>query len=95
MDENRLGPIHASEVMDAASTLAVDGGPPVRRADAGHVRLGGRDVAGLLLLCGAPYDQLAAFLSVRPTAHAGSSPGGAAPGTCRPAGSAPAPPGAG
>ena len=69
MDENRPGPIHASEVMDAASTLAVaDGGPPGRRADAGHVRLGGRDVAGLLLcgdMYGVPYDLLAAFLSVR------------------------------
>jgi hypothetical protein len=40
-----------------------------RRADAGSVRLGGRDVAGLLLcgeMYGAPYDLLAAFLGVRP-----------------------------
>jgi len=55
--------------MDAASTIAVaDGGPPGRRADAGNVRLGGRDVAGLLLcgdMYGAPYDLLAAFLGVR------------------------------
>ena len=40
-----------------------------RRADAGTVRLGPRDVAGLVLagdMYGAPYDLLAAFLSVRP-----------------------------
>jgi hypothetical protein len=55
--------------MDAADTLVLaDGGPPGRRADAGCVRLGGRDVAGLLLcgdMYGAPYDLLAAFLGVR------------------------------
>lgn len=42
--------------------------PPARRADAGTVRLGGRDVAGLLLcgdMYGAPYDLLAGFLGVR------------------------------
>jgi hypothetical protein len=40
-----------------------------RRADAGTVRLGARDVAGLVLMgdmYGAAYDLLAAFLSVRP-----------------------------
>jgi hypothetical protein len=40
-----------------------------RRADAGTVRLGVRDVAGLVLLgdmYGAPYDLLAAYLGVRP-----------------------------
>jgi hypothetical protein len=40
-----------------------------RRADAGTVRLGLRDVAGLVLLgdmYGAPYDLLAAYLRVRP-----------------------------
>src|SRR5260370_33390731 len=40
-----------------------------RRADAGTVRLGPRDVAGLVLcgdMYGAPYDLLAAFLHVRP-----------------------------
>src|SRR2546430_2702804 len=40
-----------------------------RRADAGTVRLGPRDVAGLVLagdMYGAPYDLLAAFLAVRP-----------------------------
>jgi hypothetical protein len=40
-----------------------------RRADAGTVRLGLRDVAGLVLLgemYGAPYDLLAAYLDVRP-----------------------------
>jgi hypothetical protein len=58
--------------MDAAGTLTVAGAapPPGRRADAGSVRLGGRDVAGLLLagdMYGAQYDLLAAFLSVQPT----------------------------
>jgi hypothetical protein len=58
--------------MDAApSTLTVAGArpPPGLRADAGSVRLGGRDVAGLLLvgdMYGAPYDLLAGFLAVRP-----------------------------
>jgi hypothetical protein len=40
-----------------------------RRADAGTVRLGARDVAGLVLcgdMYGAPYDLLASFLAVRP-----------------------------
>jgi hypothetical protein len=39
-----------------------------RRADAGTVRLGGRDVAGLVLcadMYGAPYDLLAGYLGVR------------------------------
>jgi hypothetical protein len=39
-----------------------------RRADAGSVRLGGRDVAGLVLcadMYGTPYDLLAAYLGVR------------------------------
>jgi hypothetical protein len=42
-------------------------GISARRADAGSVRLGGRDVAGLLLcgdMYGAPYDLLSAFLDV-------------------------------
>jgi hypothetical protein len=42
--------------------------PLSRRADAGTVRLGGRDVAGLLLcgdMYGAPYDLLATALDVR------------------------------
>lgn len=42
---------------------------PARRADAGTVRLGARDVAGLVLIgdmYGAPYDLLAVFLGVRP-----------------------------
>ena len=42
--------------------------PPSRRADAGTVRLGERDVAGLVLcgdMYGAPYDLLAACLGVR------------------------------
>jgi hypothetical protein len=57
--------------MDAAPALALAAGssPPLsRRADAGTVRLGQRDVAGLLL-CGdmyaAPYDLLADALGVR------------------------------
>lgn len=43
-------------------------GPAARRADAGSVRLGGRDVGGLLLcgdMYGAPYDLLASALNVR------------------------------
>jgi hypothetical protein len=59
--------------MDAAAptiTAAAGGSPPLaRRADAGTVRLGSRDVAGLLLcgdMYGAPYDMLAAFLAVQP-----------------------------
>jgi hypothetical protein len=57
--------------MDTSSVavVAAGGSPlPARRADAGSVRLGGRDVAGLLLcgeMYGAPYDLLAAFLGVR------------------------------
>ncbi|HEV2371849.1 MAG TPA: hypothetical protein VGS19_06740 [Streptosporangiaceae bacterium] len=42
---------------------------PARRADAGSVRLSGRDVAGLVLcadMYGAPYDLLAVCLGVRP-----------------------------
>ena len=41
---------------------------PARRADAGMVRLGARDVAGLVLagdMYGAPFDLLATFLGVR------------------------------
>ena len=41
---------------------------PARRADAGTVRLGARDVAGLVLagdMYGAPFDLLATFLGVR------------------------------
>jgi hypothetical protein len=56
--------------MDAASsTLTTTGVPRARRADAGSVRLGGRDVAGLMLvgdMYGAPYDLLAGFLAVQP-----------------------------
>jgi hypothetical protein len=57
--------------MNAASgtlTAAVPGPPPGRRADAGSVRLGGRDVAGLLLcgdMYGAQYDLLSGFLGVQ------------------------------
>ena len=56
--------------MDTASSAATRTGlPSARRADAGSVRLGGRDVAGLLLagdMYGAPYDLLASFLGVQP-----------------------------
>jgi hypothetical protein len=57
--------------MDAASPATAAGThpPPGRRADAGTVRLGGRDVAGLVLcggIYGAPYDLLASALDVQP-----------------------------
>src|ERR1700733_6550564 len=56
--------------MDAASSAATRTGlPSARRADAGSVRLGGRDVAGLLLaggMYGAPYGLLGGFLGVQP-----------------------------
>jgi hypothetical protein len=57
--------------MDTArsTVVSVAAGTSARRADAGDVRLGGRDVAGLLLvgdMYGAPYDMLAGFLGVRP-----------------------------
>jgi hypothetical protein len=57
--------------MDTARSTVISAaaGTSVRRADAGSVRLGGRDVAGLLLcgdMYGAPYDLLASFLNVRP-----------------------------
>jgi hypothetical protein len=82
--------------MDAAHVVTAAAGtiPPARRADAGMVRLGGRDVAGLLLcgdMYGVPYDLLAAFLAVRPD----RLPAGAAPGMRPRAGSAPARRGAG
>jgi hypothetical protein len=56
--------------MDTArkTVLSAVAGISARRADAGSVRLGGRDVAGLLLagdMYGAPYDLLSAFLGVR------------------------------
>ncbi|HEV2212297.1 MAG TPA: hypothetical protein VGS99_03015 [Gammaproteobacteria bacterium] len=47
---------------------AIQHGQPARRADAGQVRLGQRDIAGLLLcgeMYGAPYDLLAVALGVR------------------------------
>src|ERR1700689_947162 len=57
--------------MDASSsTLVGTGLPSARRADAGSVRLGGCDVAGLMLvgdMYGAPYDLLAGFLDVQPS----------------------------
>jgi hypothetical protein len=57
--------------MDAARSPVVSAaaGASARRADAGSVRLGERDVAGLLLcgdMYGAPYDLLAGFLTVQP-----------------------------
>jgi hypothetical protein len=50
-------------------TQADQGAIAARRADAGVVRLSGRDVAGLVLcadMYGAPYDLLAACLGVQP-----------------------------
>ncbi len=70
----------------ARDTITVPASVP-RRSDAGTVRLGQRDVAGLLLCAeqyGAPYDLLAAALAVQPARLRGcaaSWPGGAAPGT--------------
>ncbi len=57
--------------MDTARLTGISAatGTSARRADAGSVRLGERDVAGLLLcgdMYGAPYDLLAGFLGVRP-----------------------------
>jgi hypothetical protein len=53
----------------AAVTTTSGTTPPLaRRADAGTVRPGDRDIAGLLLcgdMYGAPYDLLAAFLGAR------------------------------
>lgn len=56
--------------MDTARSTVVSAatGTSARRADAGRVRLGKRDAAGLLLcgdMYGAPYDLLAGFLGVR------------------------------
>jgi hypothetical protein len=71
---------------------------PAQRADAGTVRLSQRDIDGLLLCgehYGAPYDLLAAALRVHPGGCPPWWPGGAAPGTPPPGGSAPARPGAG
>jgi hypothetical protein len=56
-------PSATSTVLSAAT------GTSARRADAGSVRLGERDVAGLLLcgdMFGGPYDLLASFLRIRP-----------------------------
>jgi hypothetical protein len=57
--------------MDTAhkTVLGAATGTSARRVDAGSVRLGDRDVAGLLLcgdMYGAPYDLLASFLEVQP-----------------------------
>jgi hypothetical protein len=54
-----------------------------RRADVGSVRLGARDIAGLVLCAehyGAPYD-LPLPWTCRPPGCAASSPGGGTPGT--------------
>jgi len=86
--------------MDTARSTVISAatGTSARRADAGCVRLGERDVAGLLLvgeMYGAPYDLLATFLGVRPDRLRGIVPVGAAPGTPPPGGLAPARRGAG
>ena len=57
--------------MDTARGTGISAaiGASARRADAGSVRLSGRDVAGLLLagdMYGTPYDLLASFLGVQP-----------------------------
>jgi hypothetical protein len=57
--------------MDTARSTVISAaiGSSARRADAGSVRLGERDVAGLLMcgdMYGAPYDLLASFLGVAP-----------------------------
>jgi hypothetical protein len=55
--------------MDAASRTLTSTGPTGRRSDAGSVRLGGCDVAGLMLvggMYGGPYDLLADFMGVAP-----------------------------
>jgi hypothetical protein len=80
------------DTKDAAPALAATAGssPPLsRRADAGSVRLGGRDVAGLLLcgdMYGVPYDLLAVARSCGRTGFAASWPGGGTPGMRRPRG---------
>jgi hypothetical protein len=57
--------------MDIARRTVISAatGTSARRADAGRVRLGERDVAGLLMcgdMYGGPYDLLASFLGVQP-----------------------------
>jgi len=57
--------------MDTARSTVISAatGTSARRADSGTVRLGERDVAGLLLardMYGSAYDLLASFLWVRP-----------------------------
>lgn len=54
--------------MRQASTSQLTAPTPTRRSDAGTVRLGQRDIAGLMLcgeMYGAPYDLLATYLDVR------------------------------
>jgi hypothetical protein len=56
--------------MNPGTAITTSGTTPAlaRRADAGTVRTGERDIAGLLLcgdMYGAPYDLLAVFLGVR------------------------------
>ena len=72
--------------------------PPPGGADAGTVKLTGRDITSLVLCAeqyGARYDLLAAALDVRPDRlQRRSWPGGGTPATPEPAPSAPAPPGA-
>jgi hypothetical protein len=59
--------MHAGHLKGTATTTATDARPP--RSDAGAVRLGQRDIDGLILCAehaGAPYDLLAAALRVEP-----------------------------
>ena len=77
-------------------TIPVPG--TLRRSDHGAVRLGRRDIDGLILCAeqhGAPYDLLGSALSVQPAGCAASRPGGGGPGWPPPRGWAPARPGAG
>ena len=77
------------DITRRVTAVPAGSGPAGRRADAGAVRLTGRDVAGLLLagdMYGTPYDLLASFLGWRPRGCAGLWRGGAAPGTRRPRG---------
>jgi hypothetical protein len=78
---------------------AHDGGTvTARRADAGTVRLGRRDIDGLIMCaehCGAPYDLLASALGAQPARLRAIGRGGAGPGSPPRGGSVPARPGAG
>jgi hypothetical protein len=82
--------------MDAANPAKAAGTGPLsgRRADAGSVRLGGRDVAGLVLsgdMYGAPTTCSPPRWTCSPRGCAGSWPAGGTPDTPAPAVLAPGP----